>query len=154
MKKPPSGWPRISVSVFYNDPAKAIDWLCQAFGFEIQLKVEGEDGSIAHSELIMDGGLIMVGGVGEKSSHPTWTWRKSPRDVGGGNTQCMFIHVDEVDAHCERARAAGAEIVNEPKTTDYGEDYWSDRSYACVDLEGHHWWFSQRMRTKNEPQTT
>jgi uncharacterized glyoxalase superfamily protein PhnB len=58
-----------------------------------------------------------------------------------------MVYVDDVDAHAKRARAAGASIVMEPETHDYGGDYWSDRIYECVDLAGHHWWFSQRMRT-------
>src|SRR5688572_76561 len=47
----PMGWPRISGAVFYDEPARAIDWLCAAFGFEVRLKVEGEGGRIEHSEL-------------------------------------------------------------------------------------------------------
>ena len=58
----------------------------------------------------------------------------------------LMIYVDDVEAHCEKARAAGAKIVSEPKTTDYGADYWTDRSYECVDPGGHHWWFCQRLR--------
>jgi uncharacterized glyoxalase superfamily protein PhnB len=51
-----------------------------------------------------------------------------------------------VDAHCERARAAGARIVEGPTTRDHGEEYWADRSYRAEDLEGHQWFFMQRMR--------
>ena len=64
MKSPPAGWPRISSAVFYEDPAKAIDWLAKAFGFEVQVKVEGDDGTIVHSQLVFGGGLVMVGGAG------------------------------------------------------------------------------------------
>jgi uncharacterized glyoxalase superfamily protein PhnB len=64
MKNPPSGWPRISSAVFYDDPAAAIEWLCRAFDFEVRLKVEGEGGTIEHSELVFGDGLIMVGGAG------------------------------------------------------------------------------------------
>ena len=65
----------------------------------------------------------------------------------GRVTQTLCLHVDDVDAHCKRARAAGARICYEPKTTDYGEDHWADRSYAAIDPEGHVWWFMQRLRT-------
>ncbi len=58
----------------------------------------------------------------------------------------MMIYVDDVDAHCERARAAGARIVSEPEVHDYGDDYWADRSYGCLDPEGHAWWITQRLR--------
>jgi len=143
MKPTPPGWPRISVSLYYDDAAKAIDWLCDAFGFQIRLKVEGEGGRIEHSELEFGEGLIMVAGADKADKFPQV---RSPGQVGGANTQNMFVYVDDVDAHCERARAGGATIRVEPKTTDYGEDYWSDRSYECVDVGGHHWWFAQRLR--------
>jgi uncharacterized glyoxalase superfamily protein PhnB len=58
----------------------------------------------------------------------------------------MMVFVDDADAHCEHARANGALIVTEPATTDYGEDWWTDRGYEGADLEGHHWWFVQRLR--------
>ncbi|HUJ59071.1 MAG TPA: VOC family protein [Kofleriaceae bacterium] len=140
-KPPPKGWPRISQSLVYDRAAPAIDWLCKAFGFEVQLKVEGEGGRIEHSELVLGGGLVSIGdGRGDRP------WRKSPAELGGANTQSCCIYVDDVDAHCERARAAGAKIQQEPKTTDYGDDYWTDRSYEAVDHEGHHWWFMQRIK--------
>ncbi len=146
MKPPPKNWPRISSGVVYDDPAKAIDWLCRAFGFEVQMKVEGEDGAIHHSELVFGGGLIMVGGAGSSPAHPENMYRKSPRSLGGANTQSLFVHVEDVEAHFARARDAGATILSEPTTTDYGEGYWADRTYQAQDLEGHHWWFAQRLR--------
>jgi len=146
MKKPPEGWPRISAAVFYDDASKAIDWLCRAFGFEVQLKVEGDGGRIEHSELRFGEGLIMVSSSGGSSERKVPLPGRSPRSVGGVNTQMLAIFVDDVDGHCARARAAGAKIVDEPTTSDYGEDYWSDRSYRAEDLEGHQWWFMQRVR--------
>jgi uncharacterized glyoxalase superfamily protein PhnB len=143
MKPTPAGWPRISSSLYYQDAVSAIDWLCKAFGFEVRLKVE-EGGRIMHSELTFGEGLIMVGSAGD--ARPGAGYRKSPREVGGANTQNMMAYVDDVDAHCEHARAAGATIVSEPKTTDYGEEYWADRTYEVEDIEGHRWWFAQRMR--------
>jgi uncharacterized glyoxalase superfamily protein PhnB len=151
MKKPPQGWPRITSSVFYDDAAIAIDWLCDAFGFEVRLKVEGEGGRIEHSELTFaSDGLVMVGSAGGKQSRAVPLPCKSPRALGGCMTQALCVYVENVDAHCERARKAGAQIVEEPTTTDYGDDYWSDRGYRVVDLEGHHWWFVQRMREPNQ----
>jgi uncharacterized glyoxalase superfamily protein PhnB len=140
-KPPPKGWPRLSSSLVYENASTAIDWLCKAFGFEVQLKVEGEGGRIEHSELVLGGALIMIGD--DKEDRP---WRKSPKAVGGANTQTLCLYIDDADAHCERARKAGAKIQTEPKTSDYGEDYWSDRSYEAVDPDGHHWWFMQRLR--------
>jgi uncharacterized glyoxalase superfamily protein PhnB len=141
MKPTPSGWPRISSSAAYDEPAKAIDWLCRAFGFEVRLKVEGDDGTIHHSELVFGEGVVMVGTGGSEKAH-----RKSPRQLGGANTQAMMVYVDDVEAHCARARAAGATIAKPPETHDYGEEYWTDRGYEAIDLEGHHWWFMQRLR--------
>lgn len=145
MKKPPEGWPRISSALYYEDAAKAIDWLCRAFGFEVRLRVEGEDGRIEHSELTFGEGLIMVGNSGGKTDRSVPLPSKSPRLLGGANTQNLCVCVDDVDAHCARARAAGATIVEEPATTDYGEEYWTDRTYQALDLEGHVWFFMQRM---------
>lgn len=146
MRSTPAGWPRISTALYYQGPAKAIDWLCRAFGFELRLKIEGDGGRIEHSELTYGEGLIMVGDERAGPHHPESTHRRSPRSIGGGNTQNMMLYVDDVDSHCSRARAAGAVIVSEPKNTDYGEDYWEDRGYEAEDLEGHHWWFYQRLR--------
>jgi uncharacterized glyoxalase superfamily protein PhnB len=141
MKATPAGWPRISSGIYYQDPSKAIDWLCRAFGFEVRLKVEGDDGAIHHSELVFGDGVVMVGSIKSGAAH-----RKSPRGLGGANTQSLMVYVDDVEAHCARAKAAGATIVTEPETHDYGEEYWTDRGYEAADLEGHHWWFTQRMR--------
>jgi len=134
MEDPPQGWPRISSSVFYDDAKAAIDWLTDAFGFEAQLKVE-EQGQIVHSQLTFDGGLIMVGQARLTKERP---FCKSPSSVAGANTQALSVFVDDVEAHCEQARRAGAVIAAEPTTQDYGPDYWADRSYEAVDPEGHH----------------
>ena len=146
MKPTPKGWPRISSAVFYDDAAAAIDWLCRAFDFEVRLKVEGEGGRIEHSELVYGDGLVMVSEAGGKASRPVPFPSASPRALGGKTTQALCVCVDDVDAHAAHARAAGARIVDEPTTTDYGEDYWADRSYRAEDLEGHQWWFMQRVR--------
>ena len=150
MNPTPPGWPRISSTIYYEDASQAIDWLCKAFGFEVQLKVEGEGGSIEHSELIYGGGLVMVstpgGATGEK-----FPYRRTPAQASGGNTQNLFMYVDDVEAHCAHARESGAKVVTEPYTSDYGEAYWTDRTYECEDVGGHHWWFAQRMRS---PKTT
>lgn len=143
MKPTPPGWPRISSALFYDDAASAIDWLVDAFGFTVRIKVPGEGGRIEHSELEFGDGLVMIATLGGRGRD----WPKSPPSVGGANTQALFAYVDDVDAHCERARAHGAVIVEEPKTNDYGPEYWSDRSYLCRDPGGHHWWFGQRLRT-------
>lgn len=149
MKPTPPGWPRISTSLYYRDPAAAIDWLCRVLGFEVRLEIEDDGGGIVHSELTFGEGLIMVGGSGRADpGKESWqSSQKSPQELGGANTQSMCLFIDDVDAHFARARAAGATIAREPKTDDYGDDYWSDRTYAVLDPEGHLWWFMQRLRT-------
>lgn len=143
MNPPPPGWPRMSAALYYEDPARMIDWLCDALGFRIQMKVEGENGRIEHSELVMDGALVMVSGADRTERFP---YRRAPAQVGGANTMNLMFYVDDVEAHCARAREKGATIVHEPQTTDYGEDHWTDRGYECRDPGGHHWWFYQRLR--------
>lgn len=146
MKPTPPGWPRLSSAIFYDDAVGAIDWLCRAFGFEVRLKVEGDAGRVEHSELLLGEGLVMAGQSGRSTDDPKRSFRASPRTVGAANTQSLMLFVDDVDSHCARARAAGADIVAEPENHDYGADYWTDRSYEAVDPEGHHWWFTQRLR--------
>lgn len=148
MKPTPPGWPRISTVLYYEDPAAAIDWLCQAFGFEVRLKIEGDAGQIEHSELELGEGLIMVSGSNKSEKFPNV---RAPTQVNGVNTQNMMVYVDDAAAHCERAREAGAVIVTELATHDYGDDYWADRGYECRDPGGHHWWFYERLRTGGEP---
>ena len=146
MKNTPNGWPRISSAMFYQDAAAAIDWLCAAFGFELRLKVEGEGGRIEHSELTYGDGVIMVSSEGPRPGSSQLDLMRSPKTVGGKTTQSLFVYVDDVNAHFARAKAAGAKISSEPTVHDYGEEHWADRSYGATDLEGHHWWFAERVR--------
>jgi len=119
-----------------ENAARHIEWLCKAFGFEVVIKVEGEGGRIEHSEIALGGGLVMLA-----DDRADRTWRKAPKQVGGVNTQTMCIFVDDVDAHCAHARAAGATIAAEPAEQPHG-----DRSYRALDPEGHRWTFSTRVR--------
>jgi uncharacterized glyoxalase superfamily protein PhnB len=134
----------MSASVFYDDAKAAIGWLSKAFGFEVKVKVEGADGDIVHSQLALGEALVMVGSTKGKED-----WQKSyrsPQSIGGAITQALAFHIDDVDSHFARAVAAGAKVVREPRTDDYGQDYWSDRTYGALDPEGHLWWFMQRVR--------
>jgi uncharacterized glyoxalase superfamily protein PhnB len=119
-------------SIIYADPKAAMLWLERAFGFETALYIEGDDGAFIHCQMRLGDALISVG---QEWDEPF----KSPLKLGGKNTQLTSLTVDEdVDTHCERARAAGAVIVGEPETQFYGH-----RSYRCRDLEGHNWSISQ-----------
>jgi uncharacterized glyoxalase superfamily protein PhnB len=121
-------------SVVYQDPKAAMRWLQDAFGFDAALYIEGEDGGFIHCQMRYGGALISIGQEWDEDF-------KSPLKVGGKNTQLTTINIDtDIDAHCERARAAGAVIVTEPNTQFYG-----DRVYRCRDLEGHNWSISQTV---------
>ena len=114
---------------YANAPA-AIEWLEKAFGFQRQVVYPGPDGTVAHAQLIFNGGMIMLG------SHKDDMFQyKTPREAGGV-TQAVYVHVPDIDAHFARAKAAGAEIVVSLKDTDY-----CSREYSARDLEGHLWHF-------------
>lgn len=121
-------------AVCYIDPKAALSWLERAFGFELSMLIEDAGGGVAHSEMRFGNAVVMIGNE--------WTAdHKSPRSIGGKNTQTVHIQITtDVDAHCERARAAGAEFVAEPETQFYG-----DRTYRCRDPEGHIWTVSQTV---------
>jgi uncharacterized glyoxalase superfamily protein PhnB len=131
--------PVFTSAVTYRDPKAALAFLEEAFGFEITMAIEGPDDApeMCHYEMSCAGrGRIMVGAE--------WNDRmRSPVHVGGANTQTVHVHLAQsVDEHCERARAAGAEILADPDDQFYG-----DRTYQVLDLEGHRWSFSQTVRT-------
>ncbi len=120
--------PHLISAVCYRDPRAAIAWLQAAFGFEIAMLIEDADGTLVHSEMRFGDSLLMI--AGEWSDD-----HRSPRSVGGKNTQALHIQIDsDLDAHCAHARAAGADIIMEPEDQFYG-----DRSYRCRDPEGHIW---------------
>jgi len=119
--------------VRYRNAKKAIDWLCEAFGFEKGLVVPGEGESITHAQLTFGNGMIMVGSAGDGGFDRLM---KQPDDIGGYETQSCYIIVDDADAHYEQAKAAGARIELELR-----DEYYGGREYTCRDLEGHIWSF-------------
>jgi len=64
----------------YRDAPAAIDWLVKAFGFEEQIVVPGENGTIAHAQLSVSSGIIMLGTARDDELRI-----KSPRDLGAVN---------------------------------------------------------------------
>lgn len=128
--------PSLGAAVYYRDPRAALDWLEKAFGFKRQFVVSGDDDRVFHSEMRFGDSYLMV-----CSEWPDLPWA-SPVSVDGRNTQSMHVQLqDGIDAHCERALAAGAVIVREPSDQFYG-----DRVYAVRDPEGHVWNFGQTIR--------
>jgi uncharacterized glyoxalase superfamily protein PhnB len=115
----------------YKDAKAAIEFLCNAFGFEKKAVYEA-GGLVAHAELTFGNGMVMLGSV-KDSEYGKLLVR--PTDAGGV-TMSTYVIVDDVDAHFARAKTAGAQIVREPVTQDYG-----GRDYTCKDPEGHAWSF-------------
>ncbi|MDB5423214.1 MAG: glyoxalase/bleomycin resistance protein/dioxygenase [Phenylobacterium sp.] len=128
-------------AICYQDPKAALRWLEQAFGFELFMLIEDGEGNLAHSEMRFGAAVVMIGNE--------WTDdHKSPKSIGGKNTQTVHIQIEtDVDAHCERARAAGAEILMAPATQFYG-----DRTYRCRDPEGHIWTVAQTVEAVTREQ--
>ena len=129
----------LSSALSYQDPKAAFRWLEDAFGFEPLFVLLDADGNLAHSEMGFGASTLMVGSE--------WTDdHKSPKSIGGKNTQSVHIQLavgDDIDAHCEKARAAGADILAEPDTQFYG-----DRTYRAKDPEGHIWTFGVTVEEK------
>jgi uncharacterized glyoxalase superfamily protein PhnB len=117
----------------YRNAPAAIEWLCNAFGFEKHLVVPGENGTIAHAQLTFGNGMIMLGSIKDNESNRLM---KLPDEIGGAETQSAYVVVPDADAHYTRAKAAGAEILIDIKDESYG-----GRGYGCRDLEGHIWYF-------------
>ena len=117
----------------YRDAPKAIDWLCSVFGFEAQLVVPNEDGTIAHAQLTLGNGMVMLGSV-SKVENAFGRLTRQPDEIDGMETQSPYLIVPDADAVYQRARAAGAKIEIDIKDEDYG-----GRGFSCRDLEGHLW---------------
>lgn len=110
--------------LIYPDVREAVDWLCAAFGFRERLQI----GEGHRSQLSFGDGALIVGDVRGD--------RRPPRP--GEAAHSVLVRVDDVDAHCERARRGGAKILMEPTSFEYGE-----RQYNAEDFAGHHWTFSE-----------
>ncbi|MBG0832784.1 VOC family protein [Planomonospora sp. ID67723] len=107
----------------YRDPGAAIDWLAEAFGFEVHEVSKGDDGAVKHAELLVGTGVVMLG----------------PGEPGGPG---VYVAVDDPDAHHDRAVAAGARITMKLTDQSYGS-----REYACEDIEGNIWYFGTYQPT-------
>ncbi len=107
----------------------ALEFLARAFGFQETLRYQGAQGYVSHAEMRLGDGTIMLGDPGEQYRNP----RRSG-EVGGA----VHVTVEDVQATCERALAAGAQIIEPPADQPYG-----GRRFGARDPEGHEWWFSQ-----------
>ncbi len=123
--------PNIFPALHYRDPDAALEWLKRAFGFEEKAVYRGDDGRIHHAELRLGDGLIMFGGIPAGG-----LGAGAPPAHGGQPPVTIYTVVPDLDAHYERAQAAGAEIVRELADQPYGS-----REYGARDLEGNAWSF-------------
>jgi len=118
-------------SIRYREAARMIDWLCGTLGFEKHSVFEGKDGRIEHSELSYGNGMIMVSSISdtEFAKH-----MKQPDEIGGAETQSLYLIVSDADAVYAKATAAGAEML-----IDIKDESWGGRGFSCRDPEGHIW---------------
>lgn len=117
----------------YKDAAAAIEWLCQAFGFDKHLVVPGKNGAIDHAELVFGNGMIMLGSIRDDAFDQL---QQPPSQLDGPVCQSPYIIVDDVDQHYEQALSSGAKVVMPLHDQDYG-----GRDYSCRDPEGFLWNF-------------
>lgn len=128
---PPDGYPRLSPYLYYEDLEAALTWLKNAFGMTERMRMPGPSGDVSHAEMAFHESIIMMGAPGEGYQNPSKL---------GQTTQSLYIYVEDVDAHCNRARKAGADIFEEPVDQSYG-----DRRCGIRDPEGHVWYFATRL---------
>jgi uncharacterized glyoxalase superfamily protein PhnB len=110
----------------YEDAHAAINFLEHAFGFERLHVYDGENGGVAHAELLFAGEVVMLGSVSEGD----------PRFSRAAGRTSVYVVIDDPDSLHARARDAGAEIVMEPTDQEYGS-----RDFIVRDPEGNLWSF-------------
>jgi uncharacterized glyoxalase superfamily protein PhnB len=118
----------------YTDADAAVSWLVRAFGFKEHAVYRNAEGKIVHAELTLGAAMIMISpdGAGEFGK----AVMTMPERAGGRCTQTIYGVVEDVDAHYERAVAAGAVTIIAPRDESYG-----GRGYSVRDPEGHAWSF-------------
>ncbi len=116
----------------YRNVADALAWLAKAFGFVEHYRFGEPGGRVNGAQMHLGDAWIMLNSARPGSASPA---------QAGHQTQSLTVFVDDVDAHCERAKLTGAKIVEDLHETAYGE-----RQYGVEDLEGHHWLFSRHAR--------
>jgi uncharacterized glyoxalase superfamily protein PhnB len=118
----------------YRDAKAAIEFLCNAFGFEKGLIVDGPDNTIARAQLVFGNGMIMLGSHPHEGEYGEWV--RPPEPPALINTMGVYVVVSDPDAHLARAKAAGAKIVMPISDKEYG-----GRDYTARDSEGNIWTF-------------
>lgn len=116
----------------YRDAPRAIDWLCAVFGFTRHLVVPAPDDTIAHAQLALGRGMIMLGSASNEGQYGPLVVQ--PEDIGGSETQTTYLVVADADAVYQRVLDAGGKIVIDIVDEEYG-----GRGFTCRDLEQHIW---------------
>jgi uncharacterized glyoxalase superfamily protein PhnB len=115
----------------YRDAAAAIDWLCRVFGFTRHAVYSAPDGTVAHAQLTLGGGMVMLGSVQDS---PSQAYTIHPDESGGKVTSGLYVIVPDPDEVYRRAKAEGARILIELEDRFYG-----GRDFTCTDPEGYVW---------------
>lgn len=116
----------------YRDAPAAIRWLCDILGFERQLVVNGPDDTIAHAQLRLGSGMIMLGSATNAVDSEYGRLITQPEAAGGKETQSPYVIVPDADVVYAKAKDAGWKILIDIKDEDHG-----GRSFTCADPEGH-----------------
>ena len=122
--------PNLFPALRYRDADAALAFLTSTFGFAEKDVYRGEDGSVAHAELRLGAGIIMLGQYSDRG----WLGGEPPNPLAG--TISIYAVVPDPDAHHARARETGATIVRELEDMPYGS-----REYSARDPEGNLWSF-------------
>jgi len=125
--------PRITPVLVYADIEAAHTFLVEVFGFEAGSLHRSDDGQVVHGEVRVEGESIWLHRA--TTDHGLTSPRSQEMAFGG-----LAVLVEDVDAHCDHARAAGAVIDHAPQNQPYGR-----REYGARDLEGHRWWFGTEL---------
>ena len=142
----PKRRPTIVPQLPYEDIGAALSFLERAFGFReiLTSRLVSEDGVIGHAMVEFGDGVI---GIGSQGAHGAL----SPKSAGI-ESQYISVYVADVDAHYQRAVAAGARIANGLRDYVWGNrPYEAHRTYEALDLEGHRWRFHQWIREGPQP---
>src|SRR5919106_3169820 len=127
VKPVPEGYYTLTPYLAVDDAAAAIEWYGRAFGAKERGRMPGPDGKIAHAELEIGDGVVMLADPFEQSSI------KPPRELGG-TSMGLFMYVEDVDAAVQRAVDAGATV-----TSPVEDQFWGDRVGKVAHPFGHEW---------------
>lgn len=137
-------YPTVIPMIAYEDGVAALEWLTEAFGFRERARQVGPDERLSHGEMEAGDGVIMLATPTPDYQSPkrhrqtcaqARKWSAVPWIIDG-----VMVHVEDLDAHYARAKAAGATILSEIEEGPPG------RRYRAEDLEGHRWFFFQRPK--------